>query len=65
MSEFQGMEPESKLRYLLKVQLLVNKNERMRMLDITQSYDIKESVVYSKSKIVAEKLEENENYQLN
>lgn len=65
MSEFQGMEPESKLRYLLKVQLLVNKNERMRMLDITQSYDIKESVVYSKSKVVAEKLEENPNYQLN
>lgn len=64
MFEFQGMNTEAKLSYLLKKQQLVNKAERMRMQDITQSYDIKQSQTFKKIKIVEDKLDTNPDYHL-
>lgn len=50
--------------YLLPKQQLVDKETRMRMVDITQSYNILDSQMFKSTKLVQEKIEENEQYNL-
>ena len=44
MYQFEELSYEQKLRYLLNLQNNIAKNQRMRMVDITQSYDILNSI---------------------
>ena len=46
------------------MQAKVDKKHRMRMQDITQSYNIAHSVAYSKTSVVGDKLEDNPDYHL-
>lgn len=61
---FKHLKPEEKLRYLLSKQQLVHKDERMRMVDITQSYNIYDSIAFKKSKSLQEKIETNNQFNL-
>lgn len=61
---FKHLKPEEKLRYLLLKQQFVHKDERMRMVDITQSYNIYDSIAFKKTKSLQEKIETNEKFNL-
>lgn len=52
------------MRYILEKQNLIDKNRRMRMVDITQSYNLLDSLTFKQTKVVSEKVEENEHYTL-
>lgn len=64
LEKFKDLVPEAKLRYLLDKQQFINKEERMRMVDITQSFNIFDSAMYKETKTVEEKLETNKDYNL-
>lgn len=57
---------KAKLRYLLEKQGFVDKQagERMRMVDITQSFNIYDSQAHQATKLVEELIEENPYYSL-
>ena len=43
---------------------MINKDERMRMIDITQSYNIFDSTNFKTTKLVQDKIENNPEYDL-
>lgn len=61
---FKHLKPEEKLRYMLGKQQFVYKEERMRMVDITQSYNIYDSIAFKKTKSLQEKIETNNKFNL-
>lgn len=61
---FIHLNSDQKLRYLLDKQQLVHKDERMRMVDITQSYNIYDSIAFKNTKTVQENIESNPAYNL-
>jgi len=63
-AHFKHLSVDEKLRYLLDKQQLVYKDERMRLVDITQSYNIYDSLAFKKAKGVQEKIESNEQFNL-
>lgn len=57
MYQFEDLNYEQRLRYLLDLQNNINKEKRMRMVDITQSYDILNSIQYAVTKKVEKQLD--------
>lgn len=49
---------------MLDKQQLVNKKERMRLIDVTQSFNILDSIMFKEAKFIQEQLEANRNYNL-
>merc|ERR1719329_877508 len=64
MDKFRDLNVDQKLRYILQKQHLVDKEMRMRMVDITQSFNLLDSQMFKTTKIVQEKVEDNEHYTL-
>ena len=64
LERFSSLSYDIKLRYLLDKQECFDFNERVRMIDITQSYNIFDSTLFKEAKFIEELVEENKNYTL-
>lgn len=62
--KFENLSYEVKLKYILKKEVAIDQMTRMRMVDVTQSYNILDSVTHKDAKVVEEVLEENPEYDL-
>jgi len=64
LGEFEELTYSQKLRYLMLNQANLDKSQRVRMIDITQSYNIHDSSQYSLSKKLEDILDDNKDYEL-
>ena len=64
MRFFEGMNESQKLKYLLIKQDYIDEEERLRMNDVIQSYDVMDSEQFHIAKSIAEELEKNPDFEL-